>query len=470
MPATYRVRFSSSQPARFAHVPQPTATETESQLHGRTRRKSRGGCRECKRRRVKCDERFPICVRCQRRGSVCLMDPKASTWQLELPGLTMQRSPSNTALIGSHVDARLLRRWLDRTSQIMVLNPDTNPLSYPLLAALQPCPWLASVLQSISAAHERNFSQSASTACVVHRGHALREFSRQLSSPDPPLAAMLLGVFLLGVSSCWIDADPSQYGGEHILGGRAIFDMLLARDASKREPLDWLAISCWIYWDMACSLCVDPAVQTPMDSPAVYSAIAAMKGDYHCMMGYSVQLYHLLGTLGRYCRGVISLGEKDLVLECLLEEQLLETKGPNPIPDNELAWLEEAYRLHGLILLYRICGVQPYLLREWDDPDDHIHQLALQAVHLLSLIPIDSCYLTMQPIPLLTASAELWDEDVQERDDVTRRFKALYSANRTPVNVWALQMIRELWELRSIGIVVSWVDLMISKNWCFTLG
>lgn len=36
--------------------------------------KSRFGCKECKLRRVKCDQTHPVCIRCQRRGSVCFSE------------------------------------------------------------------------------------------------------------------------------------------------------------------------------------------------------------------------------------------------------------------------------------------------------------------------------------------------------------------------------------------------------------
>ncbi|KAJ9419701.1 hypothetical protein FOXG_07018 [Fusarium oxysporum f. sp. lycopersici 4287] len=41
----------------------------------RSHTKSRSGCRECKRRKVKCDERLPSCFNCARRGMTCSLTP-----------------------------------------------------------------------------------------------------------------------------------------------------------------------------------------------------------------------------------------------------------------------------------------------------------------------------------------------------------------------------------------------------------
>ncbi|KAK4496409.1 hypothetical protein PRZ48_012389 [Zasmidium cellare] len=49
----------------------PRATEAPSYLARKTHRKSRLGCLECKRRRVKCDETHPACNNCTRRSTPC---------------------------------------------------------------------------------------------------------------------------------------------------------------------------------------------------------------------------------------------------------------------------------------------------------------------------------------------------------------------------------------------------------------
>ncbi|KAF2653656.1 hypothetical protein K491DRAFT_661532 [Lophiostoma macrostomum CBS 122681] len=468
MKPNYRVRFASSQHVAHDHCALSFATPGI-----RANEKSRNGCRECKRRRVKCDETFPVCRRCQRRSTLCIMDPKKPTWQLELPGITMVQVPDSTLLLGDHVDSRLLRQWLERTSQVMVLDPDLNPLSFPILSLLPACPWLASVLQSISAAHENNFDPGKSTACFVERGRALTAFARQLEAPNPPLAPMLLGVFLLGVSSSWIESDPSQYGAEHLTGGRAIFDMLVDAEKSKRDHMDWFAIGTYVYWDMACSLLVDSAKLKPLNTSKIYAAVSDMRWSYHPMAGRAIELLYLLSTLGRYCRSFISFGERDLELELTIEEQLVQWLSPTEGEDPELMALSEAFRDHGLILLYRICGPSPSStdrLLEEEIKEHRIVELALKAYDALSRIPSSSTRHIMLPIPLLTVGSELREEDEPKRKEVIERFGVLRSMNRTPVNLWAIEVLEEVWEYRRKGIRASWVEVMLWKGWTFTLG
>jgi hypothetical protein len=401
------------------------------------------------------------------------MDPKKSTWQLELPGITMVQVPDSTLSLGAHVDSRLLRQWLERTSQIMVLDPDINPLSFPILSLLTACPWLASVLQSISAAHEHSFDSTKSTACLVERGRALKAFARQVGAADPPLAPMLLGVFLLGVSSSWIDSDPSQYGAEHLAGGRIIFDLLVNADKSKRDHMDWFAIGTYVYWDMSCSLLVDSAKLKPLNTPEIYAAVEDMRWSYHPMAGRAIELLYLLSTLGRYCRRFISHGERDVDLELTIEEQLLQWLPSTEGEDPELVALSEAFRDHGLMLLYRVCGpshLSADELLEQRTKEHVIAELALKAFDALSTIPTSSSRYVMQPIPLLTIGSELREEDESKRKEVINRYKVLQSMNRTPVNSWAIELLKEVWEYRKIGIQSSWVEVMLWKDWAFTLG
>ncbi|KNB16880.1 hypothetical protein FOXG_14900 [Fusarium oxysporum f. sp. lycopersici 4287] len=51
----------------------------------RSHTKSRSGCRECKRRKVKCDERLPSCFNCARRGMACSLTPSRQSSQNTKP-------------------------------------------------------------------------------------------------------------------------------------------------------------------------------------------------------------------------------------------------------------------------------------------------------------------------------------------------------------------------------------------------
>lgn len=440
---------------------------------GRSCTKSKSGCRECKRRHVKCDEQFPVCFRCQQRGTVCFSDSRLSGWRVEFPAITVQNAPNYLDTLGNHIDARLLQYWLERVSHVMVLDPDNNPLSFPILKLLGSCPWLASVLQSISSAYEHDFDPSHIEVALKQRSKALISCSQQLAIPDPPLAPMLLGAFLLGVSTSWIDGDVTQFGQAHLSGARILFDLLIKKPkAQRQEPADIFAIGTFIYWDMSCSLLVPPSEQKPLNTPGIFEAVCEMQDGYHPMSGYAIELYYLLGTVGRYCRTVLDSRERHLMLEMTIEEQLLNWESKSQ-ENFELLALGEAFRQHGILLLYRICGVQRYdvgeLFQDYDD-EELIHKHALKGMRAISSLPITSNHMGFQPIPLLTIGSELRDEDVAERAEIVKRFHALYSLNRAPVNIWAMALLEEVWELRRGGERVSWAATMLCKNWNLTMG
>ncbi|KAF5601521.1 C6 zinc finger domain protein [Fusarium subglutinans] len=77
------------------------------------RTNSHHGCLECRVKRVKCDEAFPVCRRCQRRGSVCMASTRPAQWQIEMPWLSNMtvfdswpgdglpnKSPTPSAILG----------------------------------------------------------------------------------------------------------------------------------------------------------------------------------------------------------------------------------------------------------------------------------------------------------------------------------------------------------------------------------
>ncbi|ODQ69204.1 hypothetical protein LIPSTDRAFT_75958 [Lipomyces starkeyi NRRL Y-11557] len=76
------LRHDSSSPSAASNVTTPasvtTATETVRPPKRRPHRKSRTGCRTCKRRRVKCDEIHPRCGNCSHLGLTCSFQTVAS--------------------------------------------------------------------------------------------------------------------------------------------------------------------------------------------------------------------------------------------------------------------------------------------------------------------------------------------------------------------------------------------------------
>lgn len=56
---------------------------------------------------------------------------------------------------------RLLQYWLENVSQMLVIDPEDNPYSFPALEYISESAALLNVVQSISACHEQYFSPYA---------------------------------------------------------------------------------------------------------------------------------------------------------------------------------------------------------------------------------------------------------------------------------------------------------------------
>ncbi|EKG15294.1 hypothetical protein MPH_07511 [Macrophomina phaseolina MS6] len=191
------------------------------------------------------------------------------------------------------------------------------------------------------------------------------------------------------------------------------------------------------------------------------------------MIGYSAELLYLLAHLGRYCRLTMKTGVRDLTLEATYEEQLISWKPPGG--DKTLVDMSYAYRNHGLIMLYKLRegSYRPETVMErWEESIGYSRiaysiprSLALDSLKRLFETPIDAPCIHFHSIPLLTAGAELSQDDVKLRVSVVARFKTLYSMNRVAVNIWAIELLEELWGLRDSGTLISWLELLLSKEW-----
>lgn len=443
--------------------------------------KSRSGCLECKTRRVKCDETFPVCLRCQRRGELCSSVPRPDQWQMELPWLsTLGMNPPASFTWGpfhhiSFMNKKLLQQWFETTSRIMVVDHGQNPLSFPILTHLSNAPSLAHIIQSISAAYQHFFQHSKLNLCLEERSKAMSTLRTELQHGGRPLMPYLLTTYLLGISSSFIDEDFIDYGKEHFFAFRQMLELILADPEARTDPLMRFVVGAYVYWSLTCSTLVDPAEQEPPTTSQLDEYIINMGDNRHPITGSYTRLFYLLGKLGRHCRAVIEGGHRDAPLERTFEQQLLQW---TPSGD-DIHWdtTADAFRYHGLLMLNRIYGQNA----DATSPQDHaytfstdnelkIKEYATQTIKSLSSIPIDSPLIVLQPIPLMTAGAELTEDDGLLRGIVIGRFQALSSFNRLPANLRATQLLQEVWELKDMGVGISWLELMLLKNWRLRLG
>ncbi|OGM48267.1 hypothetical protein ABOM_002114 [Aspergillus bombycis] len=370
-------------------------------------------------------------------------------------------------IVDSKVDVRLMRYWLVATSQMLSVDSSNNPFSFPILRYVTASPSLAHLLQSASAAQEAYFYQPKMSVSLEKRGQALSALRQELQTRSSSLSHCFLTLLMLGMSSSWMTVGPTDYGREHLVAARAVADMILKTRDSKMEELDHLTMGIYVYWDMTCSFCLDPVDHLIERDNSLKMYVKQARHQFHPITTHSIDLYHLLGQISRYCRMTVDGGGRNLVLEAYSEKSLNEYKSIESDATAQL--LTEAFRKHGLLLLYRFCGkpgfceiTTPVLA----ETGHYIHQLALDIVELILQVKSTSPYLNLQTVPLLSAGAEMTLCDALQRNQIRQRLKEVYSTNRLVSTLWVLELLEELWGVHDTGSThITWLELMLNKNW-----
>lgn len=439
----------------------PSTQQEDKSLPNRPRNKSKLGCRECKAKRVKCDEAYPTCKRCQRQGLVCLSVPRLTQWQVETPWLSLQpKTPGNP---------RLLQYWLEKVSQSSVIDPENNPFSFPILEYVAQSPALLHAIQSVSASHEQYFPAKTPTLALEERGRAIACLRREMNQIQHVPYAHFLTIMMLALTHI-ADSDPKDYGKHHLFGARALINSML-RDISTSTingPVIRLCVGIYLYWDMCSSFLVDPCEPQGLDLFNISLAVHMMGDWHHPMYGTCGRLLLIIANVGRYCRQVHDTPQnRNLMQEAMLEDQLSTWEASPPNPD--LGHLYEAFRNHGLVFLYRS---RAHAQRSFPtDPDvteaqeSLISRYAEETVRHLLLIPASSYSLNFQSLPLLATGSELTGSNHFLRDEVRDRLRAIYSLNRLPGNLMALQLVEELWDARDSGSPSFWLSHTLQKGW-----
>ncbi|KAJ0425011.1 fungal-specific transcription factor domain-containing protein [Aspergillus carlsbadensis] len=443
----------------------PSPQQAHKSPPGQPRNKSKLGCRECKAKRVKCDEVYPTCRRCQRQGLVCSSAPRPTQWQVETPWLSLQPK--------THVNPRLLQYWLEKVSQASVVDPENNPFSFPLLEHVAQSPALVHAIQSVSASHERHFPAKAPILALEERGKAIACLRSEMNQIQRAPYTHFLTIMLLALAHV-ADSDPKEYGEQHLLGARALINSMLGDISSismstTNDPVVRLCLGIYLYWDMCSSFLADPYEPQGLDSLNISLAVQRMGDWHHPMYGTCSRLLLIIANVGRYCRQIHDMPQtRNPTREALLEAQLCtwETSPPNP----DLGHLYEAFRNHGLVFLYRSrvhaqrrCCTDPGLAEAQDE--SLILQHAEETIRHLLLIPASSNSLNFQSLPLLATGSELTASNGSLRNEVRGRLRAIYSLNRLPTNLMALRLVEELWDARDNGNPSFWLSRTLQKGW-----
>ncbi|KAJ5724807.1 hypothetical protein N7493_006535 [Penicillium malachiteum] len=462
MGRTFNVRFVGGNYSTIS------AKETEwkksrAMDHPNRRRKSRFACLNCKERHLKCDETFPVCLRCKQRGVNCRSTFRSSQWQIEIPGVTIGSELSN---IPSPVKNHLLRYWLEKASQIMVIDPEVNPFSFEILKYLRTSQSLIYTIQSLSLAHQGFFSSASSEGVLQERAHALSLIQTELQQ-EAPTYGSLLAVILLGLCSAWLDNQRDlEFGKEHLMGTRAIVDILLAKPGAEKDPFLQQTVAIYLGWEQAVAFFLNANDQIVPYSEGFSRCVQEMRSQYNATIGYSSDIMLLLGNVGRYCGAIMDGAPRDIVLEGFLEHSLLQLDSASS--DTQSHLVNNSFRGHGLIMLYRSiqhCPSSILLELPTEYPDECvIKQYAKDILHDISSLPANSCYHSLLSLPLLTAGAELDLVSSCERQQVRERFQNLFSSTRLPANIRAITILEEIWEMHDNGNDVFWLSYLLTTS------
>ncbi|KAJ3550038.1 hypothetical protein NM208_g200 [Fusarium decemcellulare] len=487
--AKFRVRFA---PDKFTPKQRQLheAIKPRKQAPPRRYYRCRYPCRECKQSRSRCDETYPVCLRCSRRGIICHAAAREEQWQLQLPSLIISPKDKTTvtrcdvsSLFRDNDERHLLRYWLEKTSRILVACDDENPFAYPIVEHLYTSQSMLHIIKSISSAHQHFFHPDQIRDSLEERVMAIASLREELGSGSQHLHTLFFSIYLLGISSSYLDSQLQDFGQEHLEAARTIINIILAEEASRKHPLTRLLVGTFVYWDMSCAFLIDSTDSLMYDFEGrIHSFITEeMSGFSHPITGPCTELFFVLSTLGRYIRHVMAYMIRDHDLETVIEAQLLDWKFPEGVSLTMWSQTAEAFRKHGLIMFYRFCRPDDLYepsetLFNTSEPssaryiDLLARQYAIDIMASLSTIPITSTLLALQPIPLLTAGAELTVEDSHLQIEIRTRLLALYSCSRIPANLTTAGLLDKIWQLQRQGHRVGWLELLVQDNMKLRIG
>ncbi|SPJ88950.1 uncharacterized protein FTOL_12845 [Fusarium torulosum] len=433
--------------------------------------KSRSGCEQCKRRRVKCDEKRPICTRCLLRKETCTGNFSYDVWQIERPWISHERVPSAP----SALENATLRHWYDSACLNMaIFYPPANPLSHALSSWLRHSKALRHTLESVSEAHQHHFLPEKLSSALQTRGLAISSLQKEIArlqlshtKQQTLLRTTILSSLILFVSSAWLDPSGNDVGIMFLSG---ISDVIASlADSAPTDTFAFYLFGLYLYCEAFSSFLVPTGTGKSHSSvSAVLVAIQRPPIDslIHPVTGISSTLCPLISEAGRYFRWV--LDSKSICMEtfCDLEKRLRDWVPPaTVIPQENLLQLAEGYRSIGLIMLYQANATQG----QHSTTNLILTQMVLEVMRILKGIPNHNPLLNWVGPLLIIAGPELPAAFAEERALVETKFESLATWTRVQTYNRGLELVREVWELRDLGIEASWLEVMLDKGMSLTI-
>ncbi|KAM5342118.1 hypothetical protein ACJ41O_015149 [Fusarium nematophilum] len=429
------------------------------------RTKSRSGCEQCKRRKVKCDEQRPTCARCTSRGETCTGNFSFDAWQIERPWAIHDRGPSAPSALENDV----LRHWYDKACLNMaIFRPPVNPLSHALSCWLRHSRALRHTLESVADAHREHFVPDRLSSALQSKGLAIlslrNEVARLQSSPTKHqtlLRTTILSSLILCISSAWLDPSGKDFGFEFLGGVSSIVQSLA--ESAPTDPFAFYLFGLFLYCDAFSSFLVPSGDQHPANS-AVLAAVQNPPFDsyIHPVTGISNTLCPLISEAGQHLRRTIDTEIMCASRHIDLEQRLRAWEPPGNAPRQEqLLQLAEGYRSVGMIMLCQARTVEQEL-----GAGDAVTLLdmVLGVMETLKHVPKEDPLLNWVGPLLVIAGSELPALFAEERALVERTAGRLVAWTRIPTYNQELDLVRQVWRLRDSGGRASWLDVMINQG------
>ncbi|KAH6707890.1 hypothetical protein BKA61DRAFT_739144 [Leptodontidium sp. MPI-SDFR-AT-0119] len=171
-------------------------------------KKSRRGCYECKRRKIKCQETRPSCSNCIRLSLRCRYIPDSASIVTRSAPLLQPFSSLQIANVFSLTDVRLFHHFLVAAWPHLPVRADNVWLEYVVPIGHQ-CEYLMHAMMALSASHLGKLTPSHLTSIAQsHRLHAISGLNAALSNPLTSTAdgdAALATCYALLMQSWYMD-------------------------------------------------------------------------------------------------------------------------------------------------------------------------------------------------------------------------------------------------------------------------
>ncbi|KAH8666183.1 fungal-specific transcription factor domain-containing protein [Ilyonectria robusta] len=422
-------------------------------------RKRRTGCEQCKRRKVGCDEKQPACSRCAARGETCTGNFISDQWQIERPWLWNDSRLEGGAVLENST----LRHWYDSACLNMaIFRPPTNPLSHDITAWLRHSKALRHTLESIAEAHHQGFSPDSLNQSLRIRGLAISSLSAEVARiqrPSPKQQVLqrtiILSSLMLCISSSWVDPLGKDFGMEFLAGVHSVTNLLAASEPT--DGFSFYILGLYLYC-MAFSSYLTPAVRQILPSPSVISAFQRppFSESVHPVMGIATTLCPLITEIGHYYRRVL-----DTRISCDSTQQNLQRRlqvwhlPPGSPQQPQLLELAEGYRALSTIMLFQAKAAVTEL---HEDEILTVLDKVLGIMNTLKHIPDEDPLLNWVGPLLVVAGSELPDVFLEERNLVQITGIRLATWTRVPTYSRALEVVREVWRWRDMGVRITWLE------------